>query len=530
MQSNQPKTRRRLLTLIIVILGVPLVIASVLGIYLWRTSPLSREWVIQTLEKRYQCQVELKSFDVSFFPIVSITGEGLVLNRLGPSGPALLASIRKFSATALWLSLMRQPRHFGRVRLEGFVLVIPPRSKPAETNKPQRQQQQQQQQRQQASTTTFVLDEILASDALLEIVSSNPRKPPHEFAIHKLRMQSVGLGLPMSFQVTLTNPVPVGQIQSKGQFGPWNSVDPSLTPVSGSYKFLDADLSTIRGLGGKLDSLGKYDGVLSEIKVQGETDTPDFDLGISGNRMPLKTQFSAVVDGISGDVLLERVDAQLLGSKIVARGRVARVPEGKGRFVLLDVTAGPARLEDLLRLAVKSSKPSLTGALSVQTKFDPHPGDETIAKRLKLDGSFDVQSARFTDPETEGKITGLSRRSQGKPGDEEIQNTPFEFQGSFLLANSEAKFSRLTFSLPGASLRLQGAFELTNQTLDFQGDLRLHATVSQTTRGIKSLLLKPVDRLFERNGAGTVIPLKITGTRAQPSFQVDFGKVLRREN
>jgi hypothetical protein len=283
-------------------------------------------------------------------------------------------------------------------------------------------------------------------------------------------------------------------------------------------------------LGGILTSLGKYDGVLSEIKVQGETDTPDFDLGISGNRVPLKTQFDAVVDGVSGDVLLQRVDAQLLGSKILARGRVARVPEGKGRFILLDVTAGPARLEDFLRLALKSSTPSLTGALSLQTKLDLHPGEEVIAKRLKLDGSYDVQSARFTDPQTESKITGLSRRGQGKPGDQEIQNTPFDLAGRFSLAQSQATFPKLIFSLPGASLHLQGAFGLTNQTLDFHGDLRLKATVSQTTRGIKSLLLKPVDRLFERNGAGTVVPLKITGTRASPSFQVDFGKVLRREN
>jgi hypothetical protein len=209
---------------------------------------------------------------------------------------------------------------------------------------------------------------------------------------------------------------------------------------------------------------------------------------------------------------------------------VARVPEGKGRFVLLDVTAGPARIEDLLRLAVKSSTPSLTGSLRVQTKFDLHPGEETVEQRLKLDGSFDVQSARFTDRETESKLTGLSRRGQGKPGDEEIQNTPFELQGRFLLARGQATFPRLVFSLPGASLLLQGAFELTNQTLDFHGDLRLQAKVSQTTRGIKSLLLKPVDRLFERNGAGTVVPLKITGTRASPSIQVEFGKILRREN
>ena len=525
MPSNRSKTRRRVLTLIIIILGVPLIASLVLSVYFWRTSPFSREWVIQTLEKRYRCEIELKSFDVSFYPQVRITGEGLVLNRQGLSGPTPLASIRKFSASGNWLSLMHQPRHFGRVRLEGLVLVIPPRSKHGSTDEQLRQQQQQE-----ASATTFVLDEILADDALLKIVSSNPLKPPHEFDIHKLKMQSVGVGLPMSFQVTLTNPVPVGQIQSKGRFGPWNSTDPSLTPVSGSYRFADADLSTIRGLGGILTSLGKYDGVLGEIKVQGETDTPDFDLGISGNRVPLKTQFSAVVDGVSGDVLLQRVDAQLLESKILARGRVARVPEGNGRFVLLDVTAGPARIEDLLRLAVKSSTPSLTGSLSVETEFDLHPGEEVIAKRLKLDGSFDVQSARFTDRETEAKITGLSRRGQGKPGDQEIQNTPFELQGRFLLARSQATFPRLVFSLPGASLQLQGAFELPSQTLDFQGDLRLQAKVSQTTRGIKSLLLKPIDRLFERNGAGTLVPLKITGTRAEPSFQVDYGKILRREN
>ncbi len=528
MQSNRSKTRRRVLTLIIVILGVPLIASVVLSIYFWRISPFSREWVIQNLEKRYRCEVELKSFDVSFYPQVSITGEGLVLNRQGLSGPIPLASIRKFSASGNWLSLMHQPRHFGRVRLEGLVLVIPPRSKHVSTDEQRRQQQSPQQQ--ETSATTFVLDEILADDALLQIVSSNPQKPPNEFDIHKLKMESVGVGRPMSFQVTLTNPVPVGQIQSKGRFGPWNSSDPSLTPVSGSYRFANADLSTIRGLGGTLTSLGKYDGVLGEIKVQGETDTPDFDLGISGNRVPLKTQFSAVVDGVSGDVLLQRVDAQLLRSKILASGRVARAPEGNGRFILLDVTAGPARLEDLLRLAVKSSTPSLTGALSVKTKLDLHPGEEVIAKRLKLDGSYDVQSARFSDPETEAKITGLSRRGQGKPGDQEIQDTPFDLTGRFSLNQSQATFPKLIFSLPGASLLLQGSFELTNQTLDFHGDLRLQAKVSQTIRGIKSLLLKPVDRLFERNGAGTVVPLKITGTRANPSFQVDFGKVLRRED
>lgn len=524
MQSQRLTSRRRVLKRVIIVLGAPCLLAAIFLLYFWRTSPINREWVVDMLEKRYQCEVELKSFKASFFPAVSIVGEGLVLKRKERPELPPLASIRRFSATGNWLGLLRQPRHFRQVRLEGMVVVVPPRQRQAQTKTKQQQQQQQQQ------VSPFVLDEVFADDAMLSILSANPGKPPHAFEIHKLRMQSAGLGNPMSFQVTLTNPTPVGQVQSSGRFGPWKSDEPSLTPISGNYSFSDADLSTIRGLGGTLSSHGSYEGVLSEIRVEGETDTPNFDLGISGNPVHLKTQFSAVVDGVTGDTLLRPVNAQLLGSKIVARGKVAQVAGGNGRIIRLDVTAQPARLEDLLRLAVKSATPSMTGAVTVHTKFDLRPGEEEIVKRLKLDGSFTVQSALFTNPETESKITSLSRRGQGKPGDENIQNAPFDMQGHFVLANSQVTFSSLSFSLPGASLQLQGAFGLLSQTLDFHGTLRLQAKVSQTTSGIKSLLLKAIDPLFERQGAGTVLPIKITGTREEPSFQVEIGKILKRED
>lgn len=513
-------TRRRVLWLISVALGLPILLTAIAAYYFWRHSPINREWVVRTLEKHYQCDVALKSFSASFYPTVNLSGEGLVLRRRERPDLPPIATVEKFSASGLWPELLRQPRHFGRIRLDGLVIVVPPRSKRSETKKQEKT----------AVAAAFILDEILADDATLSILSSDPAKPPHEFLIHKLRMQSVGANQPMSFQVALTNPVPVGEIQSRGKFGPWNTDEPSLTPVSGSYTFSNADLSTIHGLGGRLSSRGAYEGVLGEIRVRGETDTPDFDLGISGNKVPLKTQFSAVVDGVSGDTILDPVNAQLQGSKIVARGRVTSVPEGKGRYILLDVTVGPARLEDLLRLAVKSSTPSITGALNVQTKFDLHPGEETVVKRLKLDGSFTLRSAHFTDPDTEAKINSLSRHGQGKPRDQTVQNTVFDLQGRFALAKSEANFSSLSFSLPGAALQLQGGFGLATQALDFHGTLRLQAKVSQLTTGIKSLLLKPVDRLFARDGAGTVVPLEINGTREHPSFHVEFGKVLKRQD
>jgi hypothetical protein len=102
-------------------------------------------------------------------------------------------------------------------------------------------------------------------------------------------------------------------------------------------------------------------------------------------------------------------------------------------------------------------------------------------------------------------------------------------QGRFVLANSQVTFSSLSFGIPGATVQLQGTFGLLSQALDFHGTLRLQAKVSQTTTGIKSLLLKPIDPLFEREGAGTVLPIKITGTREEPSFRLEIGKALKRE-
>jgi len=50
----------------------------------------------------------------------------------------------------------------------------------------------------------------------------------------------------------------------------------------------------------------------------------------------------------------------------------------------------------------------------------------------------------------------------------------------------------------------------------------MDAKLSQVTSGIKSLLLKPVDPFFRKNGK-TELPIKITGTRDHPAFGLNFG-------
>jgi hypothetical protein len=38
----------------------------------------------------------------------------------------------------------------------------------------------------------------------------------------------------------------------------------------------------------------------------------------------------------------------------------------------------------------------------------------------------------------------------------------------------------------------------------------------------KSLLLKPVDPFFKKEGAGAEIPVKVTGTKGAPKFGLDL--------
>jgi hypothetical protein len=82
--------------------------------------------------------------------------------------------------------------------------------------------------------------------------------------------------------------------------------------------------------------------------------------------------------------------------------------------------------------------------------------------------------------------------------------------------------------VPGAHVSLDGQYDLPSGRIDFTGTAKLDATISQMTTGWKHVLLKPVDPLFKRDGVGTVLPIRISGTRGSPSFQLDIGRVLKR--
>jgi hypothetical protein len=208
---------------------------------------------------------------------------------------------------------------------------------------------------------------------------------------------------------------------------------------------------------------------------------------------------------------------------------VASTPGAKGRTVTLTVSMKDARFEDLLRLSVKAAEPPMRGRLDIDTGFDLPPGSEDVPQRLKLKGRFAIRGGHFANDTAQNKIDELSRRGRGEPGNTEVSDVISAFGGDFSLDGGVLRLPGLRFSVRGARVDLGGRYVLRTQGLDFTGALRLDAPVSKTVTGFKSILLKPIDPLFRRNGAGTLLPITISGTVDMPAFGVDMKRVLKRE-
>jgi hypothetical protein len=470
----------------------------------------TREWVISELSTHFNSQVELQSLHVETTPRMQVTGEGLTLRYRNRTDVPPLIQIARFSFNLGVLGIIHVPRHVKGVFVENMVITIPPSDKnaPAPTQK--------------STVPRVIFNEIVCNDTSLIILPKKAGKDPLDFDIHDLVLKNVGDQKPFDFHGTLTNAKPKGEIATRGTFGPWNADDPASSRVSGTYSFANADLDPFAGIGGTLSSTGKYTGHLNQLEVQGVTDTPNFSLDPVGRPVPLHTEFSATVDGTDGDTYLHPVRATLLKSLIVANGSVTRVSGKPGHIISLNVYAPNARLQDILRLATKSTEPVMAGTVTLRTKMLLPPGKEKVIHRLTLDGDFGVNDAQFASIDVRDKLESLSRHALGKPDDEDAGSSVTDLVGHFRLDHDRASFPRLSFSIPGAEVRLAGNYDLPSEALDFRGNLRMQAKLSQTVTGKKSFFLKLADPFFKKDGAGSVVPIRISGTRGNPKFALDL--------
>ena len=530
-------------------------LAVVVAVALHRAEPFLRARIVAGLEDRFHARVELDSFHMSLVHGLRAEGKGL---RIWAPQSALtkdatvggnaepLIRLAEFRFHAPLHYQRGKPFHISVVELEGLDVRVPPRSRFAH-DKPKDAGEAVQRSNRGWDLPTVSVDTVECLGTRLTLETDKPGKLPIQIAISRLKLTGfrrtgatgkTSVGVPvMDFEAELTNPKPVGRITTSGTFGPWQVDDPGESSVTGDYDFSHADMGSFKALAGTLSSTGHYDGTLRDLTVDGQTDTPDFQLRPFNNPLPLHTKFHARVDGTNGDTWLQPVEATLGRSHFTVEGKIVRVAEpgenggplvSKGHNISLTVNVDRGRIEDFLRLASHSNPSILTGAVTARAMLDIPPGPEHVVKRMKLKGSFKLDDALFTSAKIQDRIRDLSLRALGRPKDvkesapETVDST---MSGDFQMVDGVIALPVLKYSVPGAAIQLRGTYEVEGGAINFEGSAALQATISQMVGGWKGLLLKPADRFFKKDGAGTEVPIHISGTRDAPQFGVDIGRM-----
>ncbi len=517
-----------------------IVVATVAAIVVYRWQmPRVRQQIVTILSQQLGASVELGELDVQLGGVVRVSGRGLVLHhKIYREGPPLIR-IDSFVIDAPLLAILRKPIHISSIEMQGLRIFIPPRKKRADSDNPEQvpaappppEAEGKKDGDSFASKlrgpSPVVIDRLTSTNAELAIASRKPDRPPRMFLIHDLTLTDAAFDRPTKYDARLTNPKPVGTILAKGTFGPWDPDEPTQSAVTGEYAFQNADLGTIKGIGGMLESTGSFSGVLERILAQGATKTPDFSLDIGGKPMPLDTVYTAIIDGTNGDTFLKPVRAILGRTHLTADGGIVHTPGRKGRTVELDVTIEDGRLEDILRLAIDSTPPDMSGALRMKTRLELPPGELPVPRRLHLKGEFHVASARFASNTVQDKIDELSRRARGRPTDGKVDNVASDLQGRFELKDGVLTLSPVSFSVRGALIQMRGRYSLVHSTLDFTGTARMNARVSEMVTGWKRFPLKIFDPLFAKDGAGAIFPIRVSGPVKKPEFKVEIKKIFK---
>ena len=476
--------------------------------------PFDQKTIVEMLQATVPgTKVTIARFRSTYFIHPGCRAEGLIFVRQA-SGPGLppLVTVQKLIIQANYADLFLRPGHISRIVIDGLHIQVPPRGSSLARENPSAPAA--------AHAKQTVVSEIVSNGALLEIGRRN--NSPLQFEIHSVKLNSVGLGQALSYSVSLQNPLPPGEIQSTGKFGPWNSQNIGQISVSGTYKFDHADLGAFSGIQGTLSSTGKFGGQLGQMNVAGDTDLPDFAIKSKGRAVPLKSRFEATVDGTNGDVKLTKVNVLLQNTPIQITGSIVGKSPSPGKTTSLDLVAAGGRVQDILRPFIKASTPPMSGPMNFRAHVIFPSQQHPFLKALRLEGDFTITRGQFNAADTQESVDRLSERSR------RIKNTTGKREtvdptltGRVALSGGIAKFSKLLLEIPGARSQMNGTFNVINEKVDFHGTLKTDVELSQTTKGIKSILLKPLNPFFKRKHGGASIPVEMTGTYSQPHFGME---------
>ncbi len=492
---------RRWLTLFLIVAALAVAAACIFLAIKW---PFTRSKVTASLADEFGSEVRIRSFRETFWPRPGCVAEGVMIYRGEDLKAPPLLTVDKLTVAGNYPRLLTFSKTLSEVRADGLRILIPQKKYPRRENR--------------SSSATAAIERFVATRSTLAFESEKPGAEPFTIQIHEVTLSPASATSAMAFQTSLAIPEPPGEVQASGRFGPWQHSDPYKTPVSGSYVFRDANLGKFEGLSGTLSSSGRFNGEIDRIAVAGHVDTPNFEITSTAHALPVTSDFRATVNGRTGDVMLDSVDARVLGTEIVARGSVAAERQGAGKTLSVDLRVNGGRIQDLMRL-VNSGPPKLAGATNLRFKVRLPPGGGRFLEKLQITGQMGVGDARFTTGDTQQKLEHVSQNADG--GKDDPAEVLSALSGRISVANGVASLSGVRFQIPGASADLTGPYGLLSKSVDLRGTVYLKEKVSEATTGIKSFLLKALDPFFKKRKRLSVVPVRISGRYGDTSIGFD---------
>jgi len=502
-----PTRGRWLLVTVLTLLGI-LALALIVLFLKW---PFTPKEVAKNLEEATGSKVEIGSFQKIYLPFPGCEARKLTFRRGTDSSKPPIMTIERMHIRSSIFGLFGN--HLTKIIADGVHVVMPPLG--TETGpKP---------------ASDIVVGELVAKNAVFEFSRQNLSEPRVQFLVRRLSLKNLGRRTTITFYTAVRIPEPPGEAEVRGTLGPFKENQNPEAPVAGTYTFQGADLGKFEGIAGILSSTGKFQGKLNHLEVEGETDTPDFQVRRSNHRVDLKTRFEALVNATNGDVQLNQVQAQFWKSMVVSRGDIeAKSKERPGKTASLDMFVREGRIQDLMMLFIKAPHSPLNGTVSLRAHAVLPPGEGAFLKKLRMDGDFGIDAAHFTNPTTQQGIGTLSESARGKPpGDDEKDKTEADgenllsdLKGHVILRNGVATFTNLSFGVPGAHAEMHGTYDLVSEKVNLEGILRMQAKLSDATSGIKSFLVKALSPFLKNNHPRDPLPVTITGTYDHPNYHV----------
>jgi hypothetical protein len=468
--------------------------------------PYTEAQLLPGLQDAFKSTVEVRQFRRFYFPHPGCEMEMVRLSSPSTiAGHAPLATAQKIRITGRYSDLIFRSYHLAEIEVDGLHVRVPSRTESKKWNDTTY-----------APISKVSVGTVITNGAVLEVEKPNTEETL-KFEIHKLVVQSIAAGRPMSYELRMGIPEPPGELESNGKFGPWQG-DIAKIPLSGTVKLAGAKLDKYSGLGGTISSEERFGGTLEQVEVTGDASAPDFELKSAGHKVELGTQFDVMVNAIKGDAQLKGVIARIGKTTLHVRGGVAENPKSDHREASLDFSITNGRAEDLLWVFSAAGKPAMMGPAVCSGHVRMRKFGDGFLDALEANGKFQVKDGHFQKM-VQAKTNLFSARAQGKKvksGDDAPEVAVENLSSDVRIENGVAHLTTTYFQVPGARARVEGTYKLENAQVDLHGNLWTDASLSDNTTGLKTMLLEPLDPLFRRKHAGAMLGLSMEGDIHQP--------------